>query len=120
MTLTADIRAFFVQEKTRQLIRSLPPGLVSAYFYVQSEPAIETTAEDFARSVQEFIVTSPSGSPAPRYPLSMSIASGGSYTLKRTSVDEMKYVKMNLQEIDELKATLPEIWEAILWGGPEI
>lgn len=112
--------SFSIQERTRQLIRALPPELVSVYFYVQSEPANGTTAEEFARNVRELVITAPSGSPAPLYPLSISIGGGGSYTLKRTSVDELKYVRMTRHEIDELKETLPEIWEAILWGGPEI
>lgn len=113
--LTTNV-CFLVQVKTRELIRSLPRALEAIIFYVQESENNER-ARDFARDVQELIVTAPMGLNAHHYPFSMLIEGDWAYMLKRTSADELKYVRMSRNEIDDWKATLPERWVSSSWDG---
>lgn len=92
-----------VQIKTRKLIHSLPHALQAVFFYVRSDTNFKT---DFARNVQELVLTAPTNSSTLHYPLSICIEGDSSYRLQRTGIDELKYVRMSNHEIDDLKATL--------------
>lgn len=105
-----------IQENTRQLIRSLPRALESVFLHVQSETDY-IAAQNLAQNVEELVITAPAGSHAHQYPRYICIEDSANwfYMLKLTSVDELKYLRMDHHEIDGLKQKLPETWESSWW-----